>query len=251
MTQYNKKFYDIQQSLSLQSAKAVLPFVLGMVFQNNCDDKKIIDFGCGVGTWLKAAKEEGVPHVKGIDGGAIDDSILLIRKDEFMSADLTADIQLDTRYDMAFSLEVAEHIPEAKADQYINNLCKAADIILFSAAIPGQGGTGHINEQPLSYWVTKFEARGYRLQDCIRRQFWNDERVGTVYRQNAVLFTKGFANDFAGPDGPLIIDYVHPQLYNVMVERNSRFPISPLFVYAHFPNIYDYMRKHMRRLFRM
>lgn len=115
----------------------------------------MVDFGCATGRWCKEAKSLGVTDVLGIDGEYVDQSALVIDKTEFMSADLGTCIELPQKYDLAVSLEVAEHLPEEQSDIFVENIVRAADIILFSAAIPGQGGDFHVNEQPLSYWQKK------------------------------------------------------------------------------------------------
>jgi hypothetical protein len=124
-------------------------------------------------------------------------------------------------------MEVAEHLPEARAEGLVGDLVRLAPVVLFSAAIPGQGGTGHINEQYLSYWVNHFAARDYVLLDFIRPSLWNDERCDWWYRQNVVLF--------AHKDDPISrlkvrsgIDYVHPQIYESMLRALDRPNLSYL-----------------------
>ncbi len=65
-------------------------------------------------------------------------------------------------YDLSFSTEVAEHVPEALADEFVKFMIGSGRDCVFTAAHPGQGGTGHINEQPQEYWIRKFEAMGRR-----------------------------------------------------------------------------------------
>jgi 2-polyprenyl-3-methyl-5-hydroxy-6-metoxy-1,4-benzoquinol methylase len=61
-------------------------------------------------------------------------------------------LDLEKEFDLVVSLEVAEHLPASAADQFVNTLVKHGKKILFSAAIPGQGGQDHLNEQWPDYW---------------------------------------------------------------------------------------------------
>jgi hypothetical protein len=85
-------------------------------------------------------------------------------------------------------LEVAEHLPIQSAGGFVAELTALAPFILFSAAIPGQGGTNHLNEQWPEYWATRFAGHGYRVLDCIRPRIWEDDRIDFWYRQNIFLF---------------------------------------------------------------
>jgi hypothetical protein len=98
--------------------------------------------------------------------------------------------------------------------------------VLFSAAIPKQGGAGHVNERWPSYWAQLFAARGYRAIDLVRPLVWNDDRVAYFYAQNIVLYLD---DSRADPDGAtsvdLPMDLVHPHLY--LRERQAPKP-APL-----------------------
>lgn len=195
----------------------------------------MVDFGCAIGRWCKAGKSLGIKEVLGIDGKYVNEEQLVINKDEFIGADLGEKINLSKRYDLAISLEVAEHLPEEKCDIFVENLTNASDIILFSAAIPGQGGDFHVNEKPLSYWQKKFETQGYDLCDCLRPIIWKNESIMPMYRQNCVFFIKReICNEKYMVNNNAIIDIVHPKMYEVvayggimlfpyhLVEKNSK-----------------------------
>jgi hypothetical protein len=86
---------------------------------------------------------------------------LKIPKECFAEVELDKGISVDRKYDLAISVEVAEHLPPNAADIFIESIVKASDIVLFSAAIPFQGGTNHINEQWPEYWNKLFNKNGY------------------------------------------------------------------------------------------
>lgn len=210
---YQPEFYNDINTPALISAEIIfaeLFFMIGDV------PKSIIDIGCGEGAWLKVAKEKfGIKEVFGLDGDYIHRDRLLVADNEFDHVDFTingwSDYRVGTNkyspllWDMVISLEVAEHLPESSADYFIESLCRFGDLILFSAAIPGQKGLGHINEQWPSYWIKKFETQGFYTEDKLRWIIWNDKDVATWYKQNIFLFVRD-----GSKSGP-IPDVVHPE----------------------------------------
>lgn len=185
---YGEHFYKEQASMSYESACLFMPHV--MKYCNN--PKSVIDLGCGVGTWLKAFKEFGVNNIKGIDGNTIDEKFLYVDR-KFISIENLEKLNLNTgkKYDLATSLEVAEHLSEVCSENFLDVLCSYSDNILFSAALPYQGGINHINEQPPEYWYNKFIKRGYYCFDILRKEFLNNTNLPYgCYAQNAFIYTK-------------------------------------------------------------
>ena len=146
-----------------------------------------VDFGCGTGTWLKACMELGCRTIQGFDGFA-DPSSLCISSECFSQKLLGENIDLKKSYDLAICLEAAEHVEEKFSNLIVENLTKASKVILFSAALPGQGGTNHINEQPPEFWQKKFEDHRYTQFDIIRSIIWDDPAVAWWYKQNIFLY---------------------------------------------------------------
>ena len=182
---YTPHYYKHQTDGSYRSAKIIVPLVLEYL-----QPRSVVDFGCGVGNWLAAFQENGVTEVVGLDGDYVDRSQLRIDLKAFVPTDLTLPVQNPRRFDLAMTVDVAEHLPDALADQFVSSLTDAAPVVLFSAAVPHQGGTHHINEQWPDYWVTKFAAQGYEVIDPIRRRIWKNNDVEWWYRQNVLLFVK-------------------------------------------------------------
>jgi SAM-dependent methyltransferase len=146
--------YATLRTRSRSSADVVLPIVLETI-----PAQSVIDVGCGVGTWLAACEEHGIRDYLGIDGnGASTD--LDISPEHFRVMDLTQPFTIGRTFDLAMSLEVAEHLPPSAATHFVKALTGLAPAVLFSAAIPGQGGTRHINEQWQSYWADLFAVEG-------------------------------------------------------------------------------------------
>jgi SAM-dependent methyltransferase len=175
--------------------------------------QSVLDIGCGLGTFLYAFKTKSVSTVMGVDGPWANREALkkYLTNGEFTEADLEKPLDLNRRFDLALCLEVAEHLSEPAADILVSNLTRHTDTIIFSAAIPFQGGQNHINEQWLTYWVDKFKKRGYYAQDTIRPLIWSDKDVFFWYKQNILIFSKT-AVESAVPAAQFI-DVVHPDLY--------------------------------------
>lgn len=181
---YDKKFYIGHLDGSTLSAQAILPFVCDIV-----KPASAVDIGCGVGTWLSVLKaNHHVQEVLGVDGDYVDRNMLKIEKNEFVAHDLTKPFFANKKYDLAISMEVAEHLPESAADNFVKLMASVSDVVLFSAAVPGQIGTNHINEQFPEYWAKKFMAHGYIPVDYIRKKVWNNKQVEWWYKQNAILY---------------------------------------------------------------
>ena len=181
--EYSNDFYSYINAGSLASARKICPIVYGWL-----RPASLLDVGCGAGAWCKVWKDTGVGEILGVDGDYVDRKSLLIEQSEFAAYDLSRKMDLGRRFDMATSLEVAEHVPESSSRQFVENLTRHADAIMFSAAVPGQGGEFHINEKPLSYWRDLFEQAGYRCFDPIRPAVLNDDRVEPWYRYNTLLY---------------------------------------------------------------
>ena len=184
-TPYSSKFFSVQQSGSIESAEVIVPLVLSLF-----DVSSVVDVGCGVGGWLKAFERHGITDYLGIDGNYVPREMLRIPVGKFRPAELTLLSNFERSFDLACSLEVGEHLPEGCADQFVAALVKFAPVVLFSAAIPRQGGTAHVNEKWATYWAEKFAGYGYVAVDCIRPGIYGNPRVEWWYRQNALIFCR-------------------------------------------------------------
>jgi len=178
----------------------------------------VIDVGCGNGTWLREWRASGVREIQGVEGLWGKDFDFVIPRDQVLLHDLAQPVHFSRKFDLAMSVEVAEHLPESAADCFIDSLAGMSDVVLFSAAVPHQGGWHHFNERWHDYWIDKFAARGFRCFDTFRHQFWNDERVLYWYRQNIMLFVRENRSDIMQvlhdyPPACPVLPCVHPILY--------------------------------------
>lgn len=199
----DKLYTHSEEVHNMKSPFAVVPIIMSLL-----NPKSVLDVGCGTGTWLKVFNEfHNINDILGLDGSYLDKNQLVIDSKYFKEIDLRAGFNLQRSFDVLICLEVAEHLPEESADNFVDSLCKHADNIIFSAAIPGQGGQNHINEQWPEYWAKKFEEHGYYFHDLIRPYIWNDERVDWWYKQNIFYINK--KND----PKPYYTSLVHPELF--------------------------------------
>jgi SAM-dependent methyltransferase len=212
---YTKSFYEEIRNGSTRSAEVMLPLVLHLL-----PVKSVVDVGCGDGSWLGIFRKLGVEEILGIDGEYVDRNILQIPQDRFQAADLTKPFGLKRVFDLAISLEVAEHLPPESAAAFVASLCSLAPAVLFSAAIPLQGGNHHINEQWPDKWAALFREHGYVAVDFIRKRVWQNEAVEWWYAQNTLLFAKAnlLENNAAlkaefDETNPTQLCMVHPRNY--------------------------------------
>jgi len=181
---YDSQYYSRRSRPALSSAEALVPFLL-----ERFSPHSVVDIGSAEGAWLSVFKKRGVETIRGFDGPWGKKEDLLIPAERFTVLDLeTFQAPESERFDLAMSLEVAEHLHEKAAANFVRQLTRLSDRILFSAAIPGQGGLHHLNERPPDYWAEKFKDCGFTQLDILRPHFWDDDRIAWWYRQNFFLY---------------------------------------------------------------
>ncbi len=189
MYEYDQQFYQYISEGSARSAAIVVPALLELLPQ---PVSSVLDVGCGAGAWLSIWKQQGC-RVKGLDGSYVDTNSLMIDSEEFQAQDLQQRFDLHEKYDVAQCLEVAEHLPAASSATLVAALCRHADIVLFSAAAPGQGGENHINEKPYAYWRDLFADLGYQMYDPLRGALVGKTQVLPWYRFNTFVYVNNNA----------------------------------------------------------
>lgn len=194
---YPAAVYDETRATVKASAAVIVPLLVDL-FQ----PETVIDVGCGEGWWIREF------HDADVRAGGIDQHVSGLVP--IAEHDLEQPIPLRdyADHDLALCLEVVEHVSPERGEALVAELCALAKTVIFSAAIPGQGGAGHVNEQWPAYWATCFAASGYLGSGQLRGEVWNNERVAPWYRQNLLVF---------GDLGPLEPDscpaVVHPEIW--------------------------------------
>ncbi len=213
---YNDDFYLQKRKTALESATRILGLLKGMY-----PFASVIDVGAGDCVWGKACETMGVNDYLGVDGGHAKGHLINGFQQKFLPIDLECDeIEISRRYDLVISLEVAEHLRPENSDRFIKTLTALGDVILFSAAVPGQGGTNHVNEQWQSYWQSHFSNHGFMAFDLMRPLIWNEPMIAEYYRQNTIVYCSISRPDLLDMfrmrllELPPLLDVIHPVNYD-------------------------------------
>ncbi len=189
---YDRNYYETQGARSYHSARVALSSVF-----ERLKPQSVIDVGCGIGAWMRAAQELGAAEILGIDGDYVDRSLLMVDPVYFVPGDLATsrvyeilEERARKTFDLVMCLEVAEHLPYERAASFVQDLTGLGDVVLFSAAVPYQYGTKHINEQWPEFWAILFRSCGFSCFDWLRDQLWTNAEVDWWYAQNALIFIR-------------------------------------------------------------
>jgi SAM-dependent methyltransferase len=193
--EYDNDFFSYIEEGARRSAQVIVPLLADLF-----DIGSVLDVGCGRGVWLSEWRNRGISDLVGVDGAYVDDTRLAFPPEHFVKCDLSQPFTLRRIFDLVQSLEVGEHSAESLADILVMNLTAHGDIILFSAAVPGQGGEFHINEQSYGYWRDKFAAKGFRTFDWLRPRIDRQSSIEPWYRYNTLIFARDTALNRAPPD---------------------------------------------------
>jgi SAM-dependent methyltransferase len=203
-SRYTAEFFAELRDFTKSSADVIVPLVL-----DHYRPRSVIDVGCGEGWFGKAFADRGC-RVIGVDGAYVQDRVI-----DFREADLAKPLPPLGSFDLVVCLEVAEHLDRDQGPSFIEELCRLAPVVLFSAAIPDQGGADHRNERWPGYWADLFSRSGYACSGALRWKIWEDDRVAVWYRQNLLVATSDPESVPELFDSPLseVRPVVHPELF--------------------------------------
>lgn len=217
---YTPDYYEAIYPGSITSAETIFD----RIQEHISDVRTVLDVGGGIGQWGKGIGEK-------YDYTLIDYRIpidmLLVPKDRYIEFDIRRDKKfIPLTYDLVICTEVMEHIDEKYAKEIISFLCARGKKVLFSAAIPGQGGNDHKNEQWQSYWASLFKENGYH-PIVIRDKLVDEKDIELWYQNNIVLYvpwkTDEYVEDFILPDLYINIIGTHTQWEKI---KKRKAPIS-------------------------
>jgi hypothetical protein len=180
---YSSDFFDYIDSGSRASARVIPRLLLDQLKIDS-----LLDVGSGHGAWAAEWSKAGVGEVIAVDGHYVKSDQLAIAPESFIAHDLSLPLDLGRRFDLVQSLEVAEHLLHEHASGFIDSLTRHGDIVVFSAAVPHQGGEHHVNEQLPEYWRQLFAARGFDVFDWIRPRVAGNREVKAWYRFNTLIY---------------------------------------------------------------
>ncbi|MEZ9898250.1 methyltransferase domain-containing protein [Vibrio breoganii] len=186
---YNDDFFRYINKGSELAAEAIIPII-----KKHFVVDSVLDVGCGSGTWLKVWKEHNIEDVYGIDGNSLKDKEILVPRKNLLSMNLCSSFNLDRRFTVTQCLEVAEHIPQKYSLLLVESICKHSDIVIFSAAPPGQGGENHVNEQCYDYWRNIFKMNGFDAYDIIRPKISGLKSIPPWYKYNLLIYIRDTSN---------------------------------------------------------
>lgn len=215
------KYFHNSDVHNLEAPKEIVPVIYEMF-----KPKSVVDVGCGLGTFMKVFSDFGVSEITGFDGEWVNEEKLHVPKEKIKIIDLENENWAKGWFELAVCLEVAEHLNPTMEKEFIRNLTSLSDVIIFSAALLGQGGQNHINEKPLKHWIRIFNEFGYHFFDVFRNQFWESEKINWWYKQNLFLVLKrdskwfDFYNKY--PKDFKIMSFVHPDCLKQNFEYNQR-----------------------------
>jgi SAM-dependent methyltransferase len=183
---YTQTYYSSISGPSRRAAEVILPRL-----DRALRPRSIVDVGCGTGAWLEVwVRVLGKTDYVGIDGDYVDERQLLILRRRFQPRDISQRFELPRTFDLAMALEVAEHLDPDRSEQFVDNLVRLSDRVLFSAAPPGQGGRNHTNERPYTYWKERFERHGYQTFDYVRPHAIQFSDLEPWFKYNPLLFVR-------------------------------------------------------------
>ena len=184
---YDKRYSDFLDPTAAKSSSAMAA-TIGRIFKPN----SVIDVGCGAVALLAQLKRHGL-EVRGFeysDAGIARCREKGVRVEKF---DLESEGVVRSSSDVTVSFEVAEHLPEALADNYVRIISQFSPVVIMSAATVGQGGLDHVNEQPREYWIEKMQQRGFDYDEEASRQVraeWAEVGVASWYVSNTMIFRR-------------------------------------------------------------
>ena len=148
--------------------------------------KSIVDFGCGMGDYVKIFKQHNINAI-GFDGNP---NTPKLTNNLCEVLDLSVPKQFDEPFDWVMSLEVGEHLPKEFEDIFIHNLHNNNKHgIILSWAVKGQGGKGHFNEQNNDYIKTKVCELGY-INDIVNENKMRKSSTLSWFKNTIMVFRK-------------------------------------------------------------
>lgn len=216
---YSAGFYEDLGALAHHAALELVPTLLELI-----DPKSVVDVGCGAGAFVREFARHGVKDVLGIEGPDFPSDLYRGPDETLVVLDLEQPVELDRRFDLVVCLEVAEHLSYPRSAGFVRDLVRLGDVVVFSAAIPGQGGTHHVNEQWPTFWREQFARHGFEAHDVLRPRVWTNPSVATWYKQNLVMYAESGGRLAPAVEAAAPFSIVHPDQYALAQRQLAAIP---------------------------
>lgn len=182
--------YDISYYQKIRDEEAPQAERLAAYLWSVYKPRSVIDFGCADGLYLVPFVQRDI-DVLGVDYSPALREIAQI--DNLVLADLRKPYFAGRKFDLVLCLEMLEHIEAMYAEQVVENIARAGDLLVVSAAAEGQGGEGHVNCRPERYWVDLFAKQGF--VPAVRDTIYLIDYMKQGYRlgwltQNVIIYRK-------------------------------------------------------------
>jgi SAM-dependent methyltransferase len=149
----------------------------------------VLDIGCGIGAYLLLFRQHGAARILGVDG--IPANATALPDDAYQVRDLALPLEFDGSFDIVVCVEVAEHLDARHADVLLDSITRhAGQVIVFSAAEPGQPGHGHINCAPIAQWLGMLAVRGW-YPELVDSLGMRSLATMSWFRRNLVVLRRG------------------------------------------------------------
>lgn len=214
MTKDSRFVHDEKLHHNFKDPKIIIEEIL-----KHFHPKKVIDLWCWLGAFVKTFQDHWI-DAYWVNWPRVEKDKLVMNEDRLIIKNLEEFCDFKKWYDMAITIEVAEHIDAKYADNFIKTITSCADIIIFSAAIPWQWWFKHVNEQSPEYREEKFNKLWYRFYDVFRWKFWNNKDIAISHRQNMFLVMKEWINLPSSLEEKSPRYIIHPELFNWLCVRN-------------------------------
>lgn len=185
---YSRSYYEQVEQSERHSVTVIATWIDRVL-----GPRSVVDIGCGPGHLIEALHSSGI-QVLGLDYSLAAKESVARKGLPFQTFDLTTPgLVPGAPWDLVVCCEVAEHLEARHADLFVQLLAGASDTVFLTAAEVGQGGLNHVNEQPNSYWITKFAGSGFSLDEDMTtqaRSVFAEHKV-VHYLAKPMLFRRG------------------------------------------------------------
>ena len=229
---YSEAYFNNLNKATIDAARIILKD-LNRIYKF----KTLIDIGCGHGSWLLAASEiNSIKKITGVDGiysKKLHQNFKTNSKINFIYQDLEKKFLFKNKrkvdkYDLAISLETAEHLSPPRARGFVKDICSISDVVFFSAAVDGHGGQNHLNENTQSYWIKLFKDKKYDPFIFLnRKKYWFHEsfKKCPYYISGSFLFIKKRTKTYSDlisykVNENQVVDIIHPYILQWRKDEN-------------------------------